>query len=74
MRNSRFAAVLRNGSLVDNGQINVSGFGNALDNESVIVNDVLTILPNSALTIDQGSTVPTPASSASTIAALASAN
>jgi fibronectin-binding autotransporter adhesin len=50
------AAVLKNGTLAGSGQINVSGFGNTWDNESVTTKD-LTILPAGTLTIDQGSMV-----------------
>ena len=50
-------AVLKNGSLDDSAQMNVSGSGNALDNETVSVSDALALLPGGTLTVDQGSVV-----------------
>jgi fibronectin-binding autotransporter adhesin len=50
-------AVLKNGSLGNFGQGNVSGTGNALDNENVTANHVLEIQAGAALTIDLGSKI-----------------
>ncbi len=50
-------AVLKNGSLGNSGQINVSGTGNALDNENITANNVLEVMANSALLLDQGTGV-----------------
>ena len=49
--------VLLAGALINNGQVNVTGSGNALDGETVTANTELDVLINAALTIDQGSTV-----------------
>ena len=49
--------VLKNGSLGNFSQINVSGAGNALDNETVTANDALEVLAGAALLLDLGTTV-----------------
>ncbi len=51
------SGILKNGSLGNSGQINVSGTGNALDDETVTANNALEVLAGGALLIDQGSTV-----------------
>src|SRR6516165_3521454 len=48
---------LKNGTLINNHQINVIGTGNSLDNENVTANVALGIFAGAALTIDQSSTV-----------------
>jgi VCBS repeat-containing protein/autotransporter-associated beta strand protein len=50
-------AVLKNGTLGNTHQINVSGTGNELYGETVTANNALEILANSALLIDHGTTV-----------------
>src|SRR6202040_453499 len=50
-------AVLKNGSLGNAGQINVSGTGNELYGETVTANAMLEVKSGGALLIDQGSTV-----------------
>ena len=54
------AGVLKNGSLQNSNYIDVSGLGNALDNETVTVGGALVIHSGGALTVDQGSTVTDP--------------
>ena len=49
--------VLKNGHLGNAGQINVSGVGNALHNETVTANNALEILAGGVLALDQGTTV-----------------
>jgi hypothetical protein len=51
------AAVLKNGSLGNFGQIKVSGAGNALDNEKVTSNHALEVMAGAALLLDQDTTV-----------------
>src|SRR5262249_18073893 len=48
---------LKNGALENDRQINVDGFGNSFDHETVTANNALEIFAGGALTIDQGSTV-----------------
>jgi hypothetical protein len=50
-------AVLNSGSLGNPGQINVSGTGNALDNEKVTANHALEVLGHGALLLDLGTTI-----------------
>ena len=50
-------AVLSRGNLNNNASLNVSGAGNALDNEAIINAGTIEVLANGALAIDQGSTV-----------------
>lgn len=50
-------AVLSGGVLNNNAAFNVSGIGNALDGETVSNAGIIEVLANSALAIDQGSTV-----------------
>ena len=49
--------MLKNGSLGNAGTINVSGTGNALDNETVTANNALEVLAGGALLMDLGTTV-----------------
>ena len=50
-------AVLKNGSLGNSGQINVSGTGNELDSETVTSNHALEILAAGVLTLDQATMI-----------------
>ena len=49
--------MLKNGSFGNAGAINVSGTGNALDNETVTANNALEVLAGGALLMDLGTTV-----------------
>jgi fibronectin-binding autotransporter adhesin len=49
--------VLKNGWLGNSGQINVTGIGNVLDDETVTANHALEVMANAVLLIDNGSTI-----------------
>ncbi len=51
------SATISGGTLGNSGQTNVTGTGNALDNEKVTANNALEVMANSALLLDQGSAV-----------------